>query len=337
MARTRTRHPYSRSHSLTVRQSDRDRDHDRDRAHHGARHEHQHGHHPPHVQAALSLRSGQVQCQICSNTQSYPSQQYPVYHQHFSSLRLRGLLDVETSGAEYRCPSCMSSHKPYQNSSDDRVKVVVSDILHHYFTGPGYKGDKFHVDYVTIKGGFIPDLYHAFKLDYASFSRPMDVVMVAGTADLLYGYGREYIMDGFREFTSTVLDIGKVQHPNVANTVAIATLMHPPRLSWFADNGPEPFNYRNERDKIDDLNSKISQLNNDNSVPIFPGFHSYGTRKSSYKSWDEFGQVQVQHFKCHRWEHWQEAARRDKLTLRPDRLLKMAVALNNYFITRTGI
>ena len=71
---------------------------------------------------------------------------------------------MENSGAEYLCPSCMSSHKPYENSSDDRVKVVVSDILHHYFAAAvrGFKGDKFHVDYVTIKGGFIPDLYHAF-------------------------------------------------------------------------------------------------------------------------------------------------------------------------------
>ena len=145
------------------------------------------------------------------------------------------------------------------------------------------------------------------------------------------------MMDGFKEFTSTVLDIGKAQHPNVDNSVAIATLMHPPRLSWFDDNGPEPFNYINERDKIDDLNSKIAQLNIDNSVPIFPGFHSYGTRKSTMNIQDEYGEVKVQHVKCHRWEHWQEAARRDKLTLRPDRLQKMAAALNNYFLMRTGI
>ena len=260
-----------------------------------------------------------------------------MYHQHYSSLRLRGLLGVEASGAEFLCPSCMVKHKPYQNSSDDRVKVVVSDILHHYFSGRGYKGDKFHVDYVTIKGGFIPDLYHAFRLDYSHCSRPIDVVLVAGYADLVYGYSRDYIMDGYREFANSVIKIGKELHPDTANTVAIATLMYPPKLCWFRDNGPEPYNYRNEKEKIDDLNHRIESLNIDNSVPIFPGFHSYGTRKSTIKTRDEYGDIQLQHMFCHRWEHWQEVGRRDKLTLRPDRLLKMATALNKYFLVRTGI
>ena len=122
------------------------------------------------------------------------------------------------------------------------MKVVVSDILHQYFSAPGHSGDKFHVDYVTIKGGFIPDLYHAFRLDYSHQSKPMDVVMVAGYEDLMYGYSREYIMDGYKEFANSVINIGKEQHPDTANTVAIATLMYPPRLSWFKDNGPEPYN-----------------------------------------------------------------------------------------------
>ena len=139
------RHPYSRPNRLT--------DRDRDRVHRADRREPQHDHQPPHVQAAQVHEGNQSQCQICSHTQPYPSQQYPVYHQHYSSLRLRGLLNVEASGAEYLCPSCMSRHKPYQNSSDDRVKVIVSDILHQYFSAPGHSGDKFHVDYVTIKGG----------------------------------------------------------------------------------------------------------------------------------------------------------------------------------------
>ena len=92
------------------------------------------------------------------------------------------------------------------------------------------------MDYVTIKGGFIPDLYHAFKLDYSTFPRPMDVVMVAGYADLVYGYGREYIMDGYKEFANSVINIGKEQHPDTNNKVAIARLMYPSKLSWFRDN-----------------------------------------------------------------------------------------------------
>ena len=125
---------------------------------------------------------------------------------------------------------------------------MVSDILHQFSSIRGFKGDRFHVDYVTIQGGLIPDLLHAFRLDYSSFSRPMDVVMVAGYTDLLFGYGREYRREGYKEFAKCVLDIGKEQHPTVLNTVAIASLMHPPKLSWFKDNGPEPYNYRNEKE-----------------------------------------------------------------------------------------
>ena len=161
--------------------------------------------------------------------------------------------------------------------------------------------------------------------------------MVAGYADLVYGYSREYIMDGYKEFANSVITIGKEHHPDTDNTVAIATLMYPPKLCWFRDNGPEPYNYRNEKEKIDELNHKIERLNIDNSVSIFPGFHSYGTRKSTVNTRDEYGERQVQHMHSHRWEHWQETARRDKLTLRPDRILKMAAALNKYFLVRTGI
>ena len=323
----RPRHPYLRPSGLTDR-------------HHGRRYqshqlEHQLGHPPPHVQAASQEGSGQ--CQICSNTQPYPSQHYPVFHQHYSSQHLREILNVEVSGDDYHCPSCRDRHKPFENSSDDRIKVVVSDILHQVFATPGYRGDRFHMDYVTIKGGYLPDLLHAFRLDYSRQTRPIDVVLVAGYSDLLYGYNREYIMDGYKEFANVVLEIGQKHHPDVANTVAIATLMYPPKLCWFRDNGPEPYNYRNEISKIDDLNHRIERLNNGNSIPIFPGFHSYGTRKTTINTTDEHGELQVRHVKCHRWEHWQETARRDKFTMRPDRLIKMAVAVNNYFAVRTGI
>ena len=50
---------------------------------------------------------------------------------------------------------------------------------------------------------------------------------------------------------------------------------------------------------------------------------------------DSSGQQQKQHIRSHRWEHWQETLRRDKVTLRLDRRFKMGIALNNYFITRT--
>ena len=195
-----------------------------------------------------------------------------------------------------------------------------------------------HVDYVTIAGGFIPDLFHAFRLDYEliAHTKPLDVVLVAGYSDLVHGYGRDFILKGYKEFTETVLNIGRQQNPNTPNTVAVASLMYPPKLSWFSDNGPEPYGYQNQISKIDYINHKIHKLNIDNNAIYYPGFHSYGTRKDSSTYLDSAGQEQKHHYRSHRWEHWEEARRRDKVTLRQDRKFKMGMALNNYFITRTG-
>lgn len=165
--------------------------------------------------------------------------------------------------------------------------MVVSDsTLHQFFAPPGYtrtnyEGDTVHVDYVTIAGAFIPDLYLAFRLDYelVLHTKPLDVVLVAGYSDLEHGYGRDFIYTGYKEFTETVLSIGRLRNPSTPNTVAIASLMYPPKLSWFSDNGPEPYSYHNQIEKIDYLNHKIHQLNTSNNAPYYPGFHSYGTRK----------------------------------------------------------
>ena len=46
--------------------------------------------------------------------------------------------------------------------------------------------DKDTVDYLTIKGGYIHELLEAFRLEYEHLqqAKPLDVVLVAGYADL---------------------------------------------------------------------------------------------------------------------------------------------------------
>ena len=62
-------------------------------------------------------------------------------------------------------------------------------------------------DYVTIDGGLIPDLHHAYIHDYVDIQlrKPVDVVVVAGYQDILEGYARDAIMEQLREFTHSVL------------------------------------------------------------------------------------------------------------------------------------
>ena len=60
------------------------------------------------------------------------------------------------------------------------------------------------------------------------------------------------------------------------NTFAVSTLMLPPQLAWFPDNGEFPYpGYVNQKEKIDWLNQEIHALNVANQVPLYVGFHTY--------------------------------------------------------------
>ena len=112
-------------------------------------------------------------------------------------------------------------------------------------------------------------------------------------------------------------------------------MMYPPQLAWLYDNGPEPANYSNEKEKIDWLNTKIHELNIENSCPSYPRFHTYGVRTSTRSTTDMYGNVNVYNVKTHRWEHWRETDKTNMLHLRNDRRFKMGKAVNNYFISHT--
>ena len=287
-------------------------------------------------QEVLQNGSGSIspQCVICSFKQAYPNNPEPVHHRHFSSVNLREILGIEQSGKGHFCPSCKSPQRPYL---DDRLKVLISDsTLHDVFamsdsTYGFYEGDLVHCDHLTIAGGSLPELLHAFKQEYVVVKRPrpLDVVLVAVYADVVNGFSREFIHWGFSEFAKSVLELGE------GFTFAIASMMYPPSKCWFSDDGPPPYMFHNHLEKFDWLNKKIHEINLHNNVPGYPCFHSYGTRKTVVKEVDKDGAEHSKHVRVHRWEHWSEYARRDKFTLRLDRKFKLAKAVNNYFLHRT--
>ena len=282
-------------------------------------------------------------CYICSFSQVYPDPEVEIFHRHFSSLRLREMTGMEDKTTVYLCPSCMSHHQPYP---ENRIKICVSDsTLHQFFAPPGYTatnqytGDNMHVDYVTIPGGTLDTLSNAFRLDYIvkEHTRPLDVVLVGGYNDLVQGHSRDFIVWELQKFANMVLEAGSNLHPDSPNTVAIATLMYPPQLAWFPDNGPYPtYNYTNNLEKINFINLQIRALNVANTVPKYPGFHTYGVRKSTKVRFDRYGQQYTTVVKSHRWEHWREQDPAYMLHLRNDRRFKMGKAINNYFILNTA-
>ena len=279
-------------------------------------------------------------CQICSYTQPYPAEQKPVYHSHFSSLRLRELLGVEKSGTDYLCPSCKCSHG---SSPEERIKVVLSDFsLHRFFAPPNYTcsqyvGDMIHVDYITIPEGCIEDLVHAFRLDYemSEQNRPLDVLVVAGYNNILKNHSRYFIMEGLKHLSELVLNKEKNKNSGIVNTYAVASLMYPPRLAWFTDNGDMPYDYHDNLEKISWLNSQIHQLNVKNLVPDYPRFHTYGVRTDNRSRVDMYGYEHQTHTKSHRWEHWEEGIKTSKLNLKPARKFIMGTAVNKYFALNT--
>ena len=180
-------------------------------------------------------------------------------------------------------------------------------------------------------------LYNAFRTEAAMLppDRPLDVVLVMGYNDLIKGHAREWMLDCIKCFSNLVFNLGQKNHPDTPNTVAIASLMYPPQLAWFNDDGPEPVNYVNQKEKIDWLNAQIHELNLQNSCPFYPRFHTYGVRTSTRATKDRYGNQHNYSVKYHRWEHWRENEKVNMLHLRNDRRFKMGKAVNNYFVLRT--
>ena len=310
---------------------------------------HQDGRHAPqhhqgaarHQQVQPSYPVPDLPCQICSYKQPYPAPRRPIYHNHYSSLSLRQTTGTEESGEEYPCQSCKCSHTPYP---DNRIKLVLSDYtLHHFFappnhTGKQYVGDMIHVDYLTIPEGCLEDLVHAFRLEYELLNhvKPLDVLVVAGYNDLLQNKSRHFIMEGYKHLAQLVYNLGKDRHPGATNSFAVASLLYPPRLSWFPDNGATPRYLTNNLEKIDWLNHEIHNLNLSNSVSDFPRFHTYGVRTDNTCRYDRYGYLHQTHTKTHRWEHWVEQLKTNKLHLKPERIFIMATAINNYFALNTN-
>ena len=72
-----------------------------------------------------------------------------------------------------------------------------------------------------------------------------------------------------------------------------------------------------------------------NAAPDYPRFHTYGVRTANRDRLDIFGNNLVTHVKSHKWEHWGELGRTDKLNLIPERKFKLGTSLTKYFSLNT--
>ena len=170
-------------------------------------------------------------CNICSYKQTRPA---PIYHLHNSAKQVRVLqgVEYEQENLDYFCPTCQASHKSRLPSG---LNICVSTSQLHAFHQPREQGvicppDTFHVDWVTIPGGTIADLLHAWKVEYQREWRPMRVLLVGGLNDLLKGGNFNSVKEDIELFASHLKDQDS-HHPGLTNEFSVATLLNPPKMA----------------------------------------------------------------------------------------------------------
>ena len=277
-------------------------------------------------------RPNPPQCDICSYRQPDPQPLEPVFHQHSSSRQYRILQKVEykTENLEYLCPTCQTTHL---SRLDYGLNICVSDSQLHRFHYPRDQAvvcppDKSHVDWLTIPGGKIADLELAWRLDYHREIRPSRILLVAGLNDLMKGGTRQTVMEAIRHFKE-VVDLQNRHHFGSDNQFAVAPLLCPPKLVWYADNGTMPEGHMgNRREEIDLLNNDILSFNAQSGLLHVPHFNTLGVRRT--KHWYEDGSFRnvVQH----RMNHWRSSeALWDKVHLVDRQRIRMGKMVLSYF------
>ena len=272
------------------------------------------------------------QCEICSFKQPDPYPLQPVYHQHSSSRQYRILQKVEykTENLQYLCPTCQTTHL---SRLDYGLNICVSDSQLHQFHHPRDQAvvcppDTSHVDWLTIPGGKIADLDLAWRRDYDFEVRPMRILLVAGVNDLMRGGTRQTVMEAIRHFKKSV-DLQNRHHFGADNQFAVAPLLCPPKLVWYADNGEMPEGHMgNRREEIELLNNDILSFNAQSGLLHVPHFYTLGVRRTKY--WYEDGSHR--NIVQHRFNHWRASeAMADKVHLADSQRVRMGRMVVSYF------
>ena len=219
-------------------------------------------------------------CEICSYRQPRSRSAIPVYHLHYSSAETRITQGVEwsTNNRCYMCPTCQVHHPA---RLDNGLNVCLSDSQLHQFHIPREPGvscppDEIHVDWATIPGGTIPDLETAYVADYAKYKQPQRVLLVAGINDLLKGGSMATLTNSILQLKNTI-DDQNYYHHRFPNELVVATLLNPPKLTWFPDTGPPPLGHENRLEEIRQINDWIIQFNRGYGNNT-PRFHRFGVK-----------------------------------------------------------
>ena len=265
-------------------------------------------------------------CLICSADRD------PTYHYHNSSREIRILQQVDKSDNKpYVCTTCNTVHteKPEMGLN----VVVGTSQLHNLHNPPDHiqgrlPPDPIHIDWITICGGSILELEHAWLRDYKNQTSSMRILLVAGVEDLARGQTRDQVVESFMHFKLTVIDRQSRKIPGIKNELVIATILNPPKLVWFQDNGPQPRHHRNMLPDIKELNNWIIFFNKQNGKDITPRFHRYGVRDG----WTVDREGKRVRIKRHIMSQWCSAEPiTERIHLNTDMRIRLGVAVTRHF------
>ena len=284
-------------------------------------------------------------CRLCSHRQTSSRESGSVYHTHFSTKFLRQLVGPNWQDpVQYSCPTCKVSHA--SQGPTERIKILVSNsIMHQYWLpktdGVQYEGDSLHIDQITIPGGLVEELRLAFMVDFDDDIRGLDVILVAGTDDVLSGqytdrgfsgFTGTHIVADFKRFKETVLDQARRCHPEISNTFAIATIPSPPSLCHLPDEGPLPNpDFVDHYEMMKWLNDEIRKLNRDTQQLGVPTFHNFGIRVDNKEVYDCFGNMTLQKTTKFRRGDWKGVTFEEKFHLSDKLRMKMGRHILKYF------
>ena len=277
-----------------------------------------------------------TRCEICSYKQLGGQEKKALYHKHFSSKSVREYQGVESVPGDYFCPTCKRVH----SSTKSRLKICLSSSTLHEFWAPReetliYEGDSDHIDYITIPGATVLDLIEAWKIEYYDEQRGMDVFIVGGLNNIINGDKPETIMRDFDYLAQLVQHQAHKYHQPIHNSCAIATLIYPPQLCWYPDQGECPPDFLNHLDDMKWLNYQIERLNDEAGIKV-PNFATLGARVANRTTKDKYGNVMVHHTTTHRYPHWREKNYRWMLHLDDQRKMKMGRQVGRYFKHETS-
>lgn len=279
-----------------------------------------------------------------------------MFHQHFSARRLRIDQGAERRMGKYFCPTCRNGDSPglrHEINRNERLKIVVSSsTLHGVHRSMNYKGDEIHVDYCTIPGATIKSLMDAWWVDYHRYTQAMDILLVAGLNNICKGDSDNEVMRQIKNFANTVDHQSEIHHPTNLSTFCVASMIYPPKLTWFPKNGTIPRYMKiNKLEMMLNLNSTIAEFNihlqqkhrsiyrrnraiGTDGIPTQPTFQDFGLEL--LWSMDRTDGTEKMERK-HDWEKWRSTETRgEMLHLNDEQRIKMATAVISYFKKQWG-